>query len=225
MINTDLENASKIMIGSQEAEAIYVGSTPIWQSIQLPYDTEIEYIESSGTQYIDTEIVPEGSFSIETCIAITNSSQNSTILGSVETGNIRYYSLGYNGTPYVCKFNGSWNNSYIANGSKLNLNTFYNISTLIDNNKVSITCNDTTNTVNYVSGTNTKSLYLFCRHATNPQYFAYCKMKYIKMYQDNELICHLIPVRKGDVGYMFDKISKRLYENNGTGEFILGPDM
>jgi len=30
MINTDLENASKIMIGSQEAEAIYVGSNLIW---------------------------------------------------------------------------------------------------------------------------------------------------------------------------------------------------
>ena len=40
MINTDLENALKIMIGSLEAEAIYVGNSLMWQS-GPPYDAEI----------------------------------------------------------------------------------------------------------------------------------------------------------------------------------------
>jgi hypothetical protein len=34
----------------------------------------------------------------------------------------------------------------------------------------------------------------------------------------------LIPVRVGNVGYMYDKVSGKLFGNVGTGSFILGPD-
>ena len=33
-----------------------------------------------------------------------------------------------------------------------------------------------------------------------------------------------IPVRVGNVGYMYDKVSGQLFGNSGTGSFILGPD-
>jgi hypothetical protein len=49
MTNTDLENVLKIMIGSQEAEAVYIGDNLIWEKESLPYDAEIEYLESTGT--------------------------------------------------------------------------------------------------------------------------------------------------------------------------------
>jgi hypothetical protein len=35
----------------------------------------------------------------------------------------------------------------------------------------------------------------------------------------------LIPVRVGDVGYMYDKVSGKLFGNQGTGEFVLGSDI
>jgi hypothetical protein len=34
----------------------------------------------------------------------------------------------------------------------------------------------------------------------------------------------MIPVRKDGVGYMYDRITKKLYGNAGTGSFILGAD-
>lgn len=34
-----------------------------------------------------------------------------------------------------------------------------------------------------------------------------------------------IPVRVGQVGYMYDKVSEKLFGNQGTGAFILGPDV
>lgn len=34
-----------------------------------------------------------------------------------------------------------------------------------------------------------------------------------------------IPVRVNNVGYMYDKVSGKLFGNVGTGEFILGPDL
>lgn len=41
---------------------------------------------------------------------------------------------------------------------------------------------------------------------------------------NNDRILDLIPVRKGQVGYMYDKVSGQLFGNGGTGNFILGPD-
>ena len=35
----------------------------------------------------------------------------------------------------------------------------------------------------------------------------------------------LIPVRVGNVGYMYDKVTGQLFGNSGTGSFILGPDV
>ena len=56
--------------------------------------------------------------------------------------------------------------------------------------------------------------------------FTKCKarMYEIQITQGNQIILDLIPVRKNGIGYMYDKISKRLYGNDSTGEFILGPD-
>lgn len=34
-----------------------------------------------------------------------------------------------------------------------------------------------------------------------------------------------IPVRIGTKGYLYDKVSKRLFGNAGTGSFTLGPDI
>ena len=35
----------------------------------------------------------------------------------------------------------------------------------------------------------------------------------------------LMPVRVGEIGYMYDRVSGELFGNMGTGEFILGPDL
>lgn len=35
----------------------------------------------------------------------------------------------------------------------------------------------------------------------------------------------LIPVRVGEVGYMYDQVSGELFGNAGSGSFILGPDI
>lgn len=48
----------------------------------------------------------------------------------------------------------------------------------------------------------------------------------IKIYGiGNVKIRDLIPVRKDNVGYMYDRVSGRLFGNAGTGEFVLGPDI
>jgi len=35
----------------------------------------------------------------------------------------------------------------------------------------------------------------------------------------------MIPVRIGNIGYMFDKVTGKMFGNSGTGNFVLGPDI
>lgn len=48
---------------------------------------------------------------------------------------------------------------------------------------------------------------------------------FVKLYHDGILVRDFIPVRVGNVGYMYDEVSGQLFGNAGTGEFILGPDV
>lgn len=52
----------------------------------------------------------------------------------------------------------------------------------------------------------------------------------ISLYQcsircDGVLLRDFIPVRVGQVGYMYDRVSRQLFGNTETGQFILGPDV
>jgi hypothetical protein len=58
-------------------------------------------------------------------------------------------------------------------------------------------------------------------HTWRPQYF---KCYGFKVYEANTLIMDLIPVRIDNIGYMYDKVSGKLFENQGSGNFILGQD-
>lgn len=48
---------------------------------------------------------------------------------------------------------------------------------------------------------------------------------YFKIYNNGVLVRDMIPVRVGQTGYMYDRVSKQLFGNSGTGDFILGPDV
>lgn len=46
-----------------------------------------------------------------------------------------------------------------------------------------------------------------------------------QIYQADDLIGDFLPVRKGDVGMMYDLVTKHEYVNQGTGSFIYGRDL
>lgn len=52
-----------------------------------------------------------------------------------------------------------------------------------------------------------------------------CQMKQCSIKTGNNALLDLIPVRVGNVGYMYDNVSGRLFGNAGSGSFILGPDI
>lgn len=222
MINTDLENASKIMIGSQEAEAIYVGSNLIWNSV--PYDAEIEYLESSGTQWIDTGYKHNtGLTKYKTSIILTNiSSQYNSLFGARITSNGKeayYIGIQKNNIFYSCI--GGNKGSSMGN---LSVNTKYDIES---NPSSGWTINNTLYSLvsSYNNEESVYNCYLYSLNESNTNIENTCmKVYYFQIYEGNDLVLDLIPVRVGQIGYMYDKVSGQLFGNEGSGDFILGPD-
>lgn len=58
---------------------------------------------------------------------------------------------------------------------------------------------------------------------SRPMYF--CRIFYFRLDKAGKKVFDLVPVRKGDEGLMYDRVSGKLFGNSGTGKFILGPDI
>ena len=48
---------------------------------------------------------------------------------------------------------------------------------------------------------------------------------YFKIWDKSTLVRDFIPVRVGSTGYLFDRVSLKLFGNSGRGAFVLGPDL
>ncbi len=66
MINITNNNIVDIVVESTPIEKAYLGSQLVWEkdSPAPKYDAEVEYLQSSGTQYIETNIIPNANTGI-----------------------------------------------------------------------------------------------------------------------------------------------------------------
>lgn len=69
--------------------------------------------------------------------------------------------------------------------------------------------------------TNTTTMFLFTI-STGGTLMAKSIMRLYSLKISNRM--DLIPVRVGTTGYMYDRVSRQLFGNAGTGDFIVGPD-
>ena len=185
--------------------------------------TRLEYIESTGTQYIDTGVYGNENLSID-CGYTMLSTDISYLYGACEAYNTNTYTLSYNkqydknyrifigsSTPVL----GNYNNAF----SKL---TDVN-QAIISTNGVSI---DDEN-YSFTSSTPFDTPYTIALFARNNNgtidYFAKVRFKYFKMYDNGNLIRNFIPCvnPQGEIG-MFDVVSCTFFENRGTEDFKAG---
>lgn len=189
---------------------------------QKLYDTKVDYLECTGTQYIDTHINVDSSYSIEITMAASNSSgmaiggrsnmtQPDMHIGYPSEGKIRFKT-----NKYLKMYNFEENVFY---DMKLLNNEFY-----FDNIKqtpVSIS--------NYQQSPFVldKTYYLFaCNTNGTPTYSNKIKIRKVKIINtNNEILFDAYAVRKNGIGYMYDKVSKQLFGNLGSNNFIIGTDI
>ena len=208
------ENGIACLVDVITNESYYAGDFVIDAS-ESEY-TELEYIESTGTQYINTGVIPSH-HSIEIKFQYTANIDNSVLFG---------VDAGYSMTWYNNKWYWGSNGNYAYGGDTYlctNLNTMiYNQdSKLIINNNI---------VDNSISADSTGILYILNRPLAMDIYthYASAKIFYFKVYDNtnNTLVRDFIPVKdeNGRV-CLYDQVNEQFYYNNGTGEFIGGAEV
>ena len=178
---------------------------------------KVYYIQSSGTQYINTGIAHNTSNKVKLIMnySFTTLSPANQIMGF--TGN-RGCGIGTSGSTWWESGGTVYNDSmtvvyYEKQGA--------NFSRTVKN--ISVTQTDSNATTNFTS-----NLLLFAAYETagssNVTYYCHSKFYGARIYQNDVLVRDYIPCRRisnGEVG-LYDIKNNVFYANNGTGKFTFG---
>ena len=187
----------------------------------LPYDAEVEWIQGVPGYMINCDVeVNNNGYSIVSRVLIPSSSgfvdifEKTTREGG--TQNLWYLTLAHNNRMHF-NVNTTYQD-FIVNSSIRNtlvdVNVFSNTVLLRWNNT---SASRTVSTP--ATGKGTIRLFNVRRDRADG-----VRMYYFRL-PDGSIIRDMIPVRKGNIGYMYDKVSGRIFGNaNTTGYAIIGPD-
>lgn len=212
---------------------MYTKVNGVWKPINAAYKKEnawkgnrfldiLEYIESSGTQYINSGFKPNQNTRVIMDIEILSTSGTTCAIFGGRNA------TGTSNNSFVL-----WKISQSAFRSDYRSNTL-NISVtptgrhLIDKNKNSTNIDGTT--VTHTAGTFQSSypLVIFANNGlgTIESRKVHARLYYCQIYDNNTLIRDYLPIRTedGQVG-LIDMLTETFYPNLGTGSFTAGPSV
>ena len=184
-----------------------------------PYDAELEYLESTGSQWIKTEINAHTGISARVKFRLSSGmvGQDVYVLAVNNLQRIYFgtyqskWQFGYNGyyqsdgiqdnTDYIADIDWGWYHQ----GLKVNGNTLIDLSLT---NVISLDMD----------------FLLFARQETNPTFAMSGRIYYAKIYDNGKLVGDFIPVRVGTEGRMYDKVTGKTYGSRTSTPFVLGPE-
>lgn len=189
---------------------------------------EVEYIESSGTQYINTGLRLKQTHSVEMAIQnLTNASAK--IFGSRTSATSNNFSILtglVGGTLSLVTDFHNYSNNRLSVDITNNLNDKYTIK--VNNSKMSI--NDTEKAITtYSTFTTPSNAYIFNASGTYPAGYvnASTKLYYCKIWNGTTLVRDYVPCyRKNDgVIGLYDLANNVFYTNSGSDTFAKGNDI
>lgn len=183
----------------------------VGMSIKL-YDAEIEYLEGMGTQWIDTLYsVQSFNFSFEINYMQTADTSEITFLMQQNMSYSNFYIAIYSNASN--KLSGIWGGNWKASSVSSDRNRH---TVKLQSQKLYRDGAEVLTFSNQTFHTSSNTVHIFGVPA---------RVYWAKITYNGTLVRDLIPVRVGNVGYLFDKVSKQLFGNSGTGDFVLGPDV
>lgn len=178
----------------------------------LPYDAEISYLQGDGSAYID--------------LGIKGNRETHIYLKFIPTVS--------SAADGVCGWRGDNSNSLAITsssgvsqrfGSQSKTTTYsLNVEHEVSINKSGVTIDGSLTSWNQTASFTTPyTLRLFMVNTSLYKFKG--KIIAFSMLSNDTPVFDMIPVRIGQVGYMYDKVSKQLFGNAGSGSFILGNDV
>ncbi|MBO5777196.1 MAG: hypothetical protein J6R34_01965 [Clostridia bacterium] len=223
-----------IAAGSANISASFAGSADYYAStvsyalaVALPYDAEVEYLQCTGKQYIDLGFYATENF--QASFKIYRGANSVRFDSGAQDGwgsrCVRYIIINGSDSYYL----------YGINADTAKLTTSQNLVGTVEFtlNKNYIQAKNLTsgNTYSHTytasqAFTTNYTFFVFAVGVYNPGALvdcAGCRLYYFKA-TDTNVNLDLIPVRIGQVGYLYDKNSGTLFGKVGTEDFVLGPD-
>lgn len=186
----------------------------------LPYEyTRLEYIESNGTQYIDSGFIPNQDTRVYAeCVLPISTGSTQGLFGSrLSSSSSQQYQFVTQGGFYRTDY---YNKIVSISSTSYGTNKFF-----IDKNKNVTNLNgDLTHTHEYGTFTCPGNMYIFATN-NNGSVYARSTMKLYTMqiYDNDTLIRDFVPCKNASgIAGLFDIVNGKFYTSNGDGEFIAG---
>ena len=187
--------------------------------------TELEYIESDGTQYIDLNYIPTANTSFDLYGIDMDYTSGMVRFGSrVDITNDNYCFTAIASNDFRFTYGSGPNTTsiqYIYSTHKLAKKISFDASTKI----CTITFNDNTTESSPAFTTTpptsaSQSLYLFAFNNNGAAVLGTSKISALKIFEGNNLVRDMIPaLDKDNIPCMYDKVEGKYYYNQGTGQF------
>lgn len=181
--------------------------------------TELEYIQSSGTQYVDTGLNPNQDFGVTIDFQMTTVSGWQCIFGAANSAqNADEYGVWHNGTNFGFYY-ASTNVTVSAAATARHLFVCSKNSIAVDGAAAGSPA--------YTSfQTNYPLLLGAINYAGSKMYGSQIKIYSAKIYQNGTLVREFIPCKNaaGVIG-LWDDVNSVFYQNAGSGVFTAGPEV
>lgn len=223
MIKNNDKLVCKIYNGENTIERIYKGTDKVYEYLPIGYK-ECKYIESTGTQYIDTGVKGNSEIKIDIILEITNTKQTQFFFGSRQSVSAQAFCfLSTSGTNNPWGFRSDFNNKFGQfQTEKISNMTGYPLFHVIKNKNVTtIENNEYINNISYSNFTSNYNIYIFTVNTNNTtSNFSYMKLYSFKVFKNDILIQNLIPCLDNNATpCLYDLVSKTTFYNVGTGTF------
>ena len=214
---TEVTGCSSYMIDNS-----FIISPPQETSNVLPSGyTQVDYIQTSGTQYINTGVIGKTGLEVEANIEFVDSISNDQAVIGSRSGGTRIYPI------YI--FPGKFDIGYGINyNSSLTpvLNQKYSVYSKLYNGEQLLKVNGTTIIQQSVANdfdTNL-NLYLFCMNYNGASYFSKMKLYSLIIKENGTTKRNFVPCYRNsdnEIG-LYDIVNNVFYTNQGTGSFTYG---
>ena len=178
----------------------------------------LEYIQSGGTQFIDTGFKPNQDTRVLIKANFPFTSASSSLFGAREAQTTKNFS--------VTSYQNHYRNYYKSTETDLETSVAFSGPFILDKNKnIADFGGLKTVTDTYASFSCPVNMYLFALNNNGTaKFFSSSKIYYCKIYDNGTLVRDFIPCQttSGDIG-LWDDVNSVFYGNDGTGTFTAGP--
>ena len=184
---------------------------------------EVQYVEATGSQYADTNIIPDSNSKVEAKFSLNSLNATQCLVGTRN-----FNGLGYNSFSIFSDFYADNSNNMrfdYDNDWKLSIEPLVNVDYTVAKAQEKNYVNGseiTSNTQSTFSCVN--SLYVFSLHSTENPFYMNGKLYYLKIWNGEDLVANIIPIKRkfDDTGFLYNTINHELLIYNDV--LVAGPN-